>query len=135
MFSVSQKMHKYLSIIILLTIKFIIMKVKLKEIRESKGLSTYQVAEKMNITQSSYSRLERGSTKIDLERLELFAEVLGMSLIDVLAYPEHYINVKDIAKEMKAYEPDVMVQFKVKEEKREAVLKAILGEKNIELLQ
>ena len=124
-----------MTIIILLTIKFIIMKVKLKEIRESKGLSTYQVAEKMNITQSSYSRLERGSTRIDLERLELFAEVLGMSVIDVLAYPEHYINVKDIAKEMKAYEPDVMVQFKVKEEKREAVLKAILGEKNIELLQ
>ena len=44
-------------------------------------------------------------------------------------------HVKDIAKEMKAYEPDVMVQFKVKEEKREAILKAILGEKNIELLQ
>ena len=85
-------MYKYLTIIILLTIKFIIMKVKLKEIRESKGLSTYQVAEKMNITQSSYSRLERGSTKIDLERLELFAEVLGMSVIDVLAYPEHYIR-------------------------------------------
>ncbi len=110
------------------------MKVKIKEIRESAGLSQYQMAEKMDITQSAYARFESSKSKIDLNRLECFANALGMSIVDVIKYPEHYINVKDIAKEMRAYEPDVTLQIKVKEEKRDEIMRIVLGDKNIELL-
>ena len=110
------------------------MKLKIRELRESLNLSTYQVADMMKIPQATYSRFERGASKIDLERLELFAEVLGMSVVDVLVWPERFVNVRDLPKELKVYEPDVMIQIKVKAEKRDAVLAAVLGD-NVELLK
>ena len=109
------------------------MKLNIKELREKKQLSTYQVAKLMNITQSAYSRFENAKSKIDLARLESFANVIGMSVVDVLMYPDRYVNVRDIPKEMKVYEPDVMIQFKVYGEKRDAILATILGEENLEL--
>lgn len=110
------------------------MEIKIKEIRESKGLSTYEMAKRMKITQSSYARFERGDTKNDIERIYSFSEAVGMSLIDVLVYPEHYINVKDIAKEMKMYEPDVTVQVRVNNEKKEKILKMIFNDSDLDLL-
>lgn len=111
------------------------MKLHIKELREKKQLSTYQVARLMNITQSAYSRFENAKSKIDLARLESFANVIGMSVVDVLMYPDRYVNVRDIPKEMKVYEPDVMIQFKVHADKRDAILATILGEENLELLK
>lgn len=111
------------------------MKLNIKELREKKQLSTYQVAKLMNITQSAYSRFENAKSKIDLARLECFANVIGMSVVDVLMYPDRYVNVCDIPKEMKVYEPDVMIQFKVHGDKRDAILATILGEENLELLK
>ena len=111
------------------------MELKIKELRESRKLSTYQVAKLMKIPQATYSRFERGASKIDLERLELFAKAMGMSVVDVIVYPERYINVRDISKEMKVYEPDVMIQLKVRGDKRDAVLATVLGKDNLELLR
>lgn len=110
------------------------MKPKIRELRESLNLSTYEVASMMKIPQATYSRFERGASKIDLERLELFAKVLGMSLVDVLVWPERFVNVRDLPKELKVDEPDVKIQIKVKAEKRDAVLAAVLGD-NVELLK
>ena len=98
-------------------------------------MSTYQVAKLMKIPQATYSRFERGASKIDLDRLEQFAKALEMSVIDVIMWPERFINVTDIPKEMKVYEPDVMIQFKVRGDKRDAVLSAVLGSENVELLK
>ena len=66
------------------------MKIHVKELRESRKMSTYQVAKLMNITQSAYSRFENAKSKIDLARLESFAKVMDMSVIDVLMYPERF---------------------------------------------
>lgn len=111
------------------------METKIREIRESRNLSTYEMAKLMNISQPSYYRFENGNSKIDLDRLEVFARVMGMSVVDVLMYPERYINVRDIPNEMKVYEPDVMIQLKVRGDKRDAVLSAVLGEENVALLK
>ena len=108
------------------------MKPKIRELRESLNLSTYEVASMMKIPQATYSRFERGASKIDLERLELFAKVLGMSVVDVLVWPERFVNVRDLPKEVD--EPDVKIQIRVKAEKRDAVLAAVLGD-NVELLK
>ena len=111
------------------------MKIQIKELREKRNLSTYQMAKLMNITQSAYSRFENAKSKIDLARLESFAQVMGMSVVDVMMYPERYINVSDIPKEFKVYEPDVIIQLKVHGDKREQVLSAVLGDSNVELLK
>ena len=52
----------------------------LRIIRERKNKSQEWVAEEMHKTQSSYARIERGATKIDLETLFKYAEVMGMQL-------------------------------------------------------
>lgn len=111
------------------------MKLKIKELRESQNLSTYEVARMMKIPQATYSRFERGASKIDLDRLELFAKVMSMSVVDVIMWPDRYVNVRDIPKEMKVYEPDVMIQIKVRGDKRDAVLATVLGEENLEILK
>lgn len=111
------------------------MEIRIKELRESRHLSTYQMADLMNITQSAYYRFESGNSKIDLSRLEAFAKVMDMNVIDVITWPERYINVSDIPAEMKVYEPDVMIQLKVRGDKRDAVLAAVLGDSSLDLLK
>lgn len=62
------------------------MNFNLKEFRESRNLSTYKVAKLMNMSQSSYFRFENNTSKVDLKRLQLFADVFGVSVFDVLKF-------------------------------------------------
>jgi transcriptional regulator with XRE-family HTH domain len=110
------------------------MKIKIKELREEAEFSQEQMAKKMNLTQSSYARFEQQKTKIDLERVIEFAKQIDMPLIDVLTYPERYVNVKDIAKELNAQSPEVIVQLKVVGHKRENILQLILGDSDLKIL-
>lgn len=109
------------------------MKLKIKEIREKAGFNQVEMAAKMNMSQSTYARFELQTTKNDLQRIEDFARAVNMTLIDVITFPDRYINVVDIGKEINRTEPEVVVQIKVTKSKREEILKTILGE-NVELL-
>jgi len=110
------------------------MKPEFKLIREKKGFSQEIMAEKMQITQSAYARFELSKTKIDLKRVELFANAIGWEVIDVLTYPERYINIRDIGKELNNNQPEVIVQIKVRENKRKSILDALFEGKEIEIL-
>lgn len=46
---------------------------KIAEIRESKGMTLSQLAEKIGVSESSMSRYERGGSKMDLPTIELIA--------------------------------------------------------------
>ena len=52
-----------------------------------------------------------------------------------MTYPETYINIRDIGKVIYNNEPDVVVQIKVKEKKRNDVLKLIFDNKDLEILK
>ena len=52
--------------------------------REARGLSQTQVAEKLGITQSSYADWERYSVALRPEQLALLAEVLEVTVEDLL---------------------------------------------------
>ena len=99
--------------------------------REQANLSQDQLADKMKITQSSYARFERGETKTDLETLLLFCKTLNKSLIEVITYPDTFINVTDIynCKE----EDRVSLTIELKKDKREQVLKLVFGDNNLEI--
>ena len=112
-----------------------IMELKIKQIRENAGFSQTIMAEKMNISQSAYARFELEKSKIDLNRLVIFADVLNMTLVDVITFPERYINVRDIGKELSTNHPEVIVQIKVKEDKKNEVLKIVLGDNYMELIK
>ena len=91
-------------------------------IRESKGYSQDYMAELMMTTQSSYARFERGATKTDLKTVFLVAKVLNMSIIDVITYPERYVNIKDISKDIETSEPELILQIKITGDKKHQIL-------------
>jgi transcriptional regulator with XRE-family HTH domain len=102
----------------------------LKEIREKKGLSQMAVAQKLNKTQSAYARIELGSTKLDIYSLEKFAEIMEISIIDILTYPEIWGPVETNSE----IESKVILQVELKKEKKDQVLKLAFGENVLEIL-
>lgn len=64
---------------------------KIKRIREIKGLSQSEIAEKLYISQRAYSDLENDKTKLDIERLEAIAKIFEMEPVELLTFDEKKI--------------------------------------------
>lgn len=52
--------------------------------RVIKGYTQEYMAERLNLSQNSYSKLERGLTSLTVSRLYQIAEILGISIQDIL---------------------------------------------------
>ncbi|WP_449397484.1 helix-turn-helix domain-containing protein [Chryseobacterium wanjuense] len=61
---------------------------KIKRIRELKGLSQTEVAEKLFISQRAYSDIENDKTKLDLDRLENLSNIFEMDPLELLTFDE-----------------------------------------------
>jgi len=55
---------------------------KIRRIRESKGFSRERVADELNITHGAYSKIERGESDPNTQRLEQIAKILKVSITD-----------------------------------------------------
>ena len=99
--------------------------------REKANLSQETVAERMNITQSKYARFERGATKTDLETLISFCNVINKSLLEIITYPDTYINVSDVSN-LKEKER-VSLTIELNKDKKEEVLKSVFGDNYSEI--
>ena len=106
----------------------------IKTIRESKGYSQEYMAELIAVTQSSYARFERGATKTDLKVVSSIAQVFDMSLVDIITYPEKYVNIKEIPQETIASESELILQIKIKGDKKSQILKAVFENGELEFL-
>jgi len=58
----------------------------IRHIRKQKGYSQEYIAERLGINSVNYGRLERGLTKLSLERLTKIAEILECDLKDLFQY-------------------------------------------------
>ena len=85
----------------------------------------------MNVTQSCYARFEGGKSKTDLKLLLDFCKVTNNSLVEVITYPDTYVNVYDICKYKD--EDRVSLTIELKKDKREQVLKLVFGDNNLEI--
>ncbi len=56
----------------------------IRRIRESKGYTQEYIALKLGISQNAYSKIELGYTKITLERLFQIADVLEITVAELL---------------------------------------------------
>ncbi|GAB3934372.1 helix-turn-helix domain-containing protein [Mucilaginibacter myungsuensis] len=56
----------------------------IRKLRERDFLSQEYMAAKMGIGQNAYSKIELGKTKITLDRLFAIADILGVTVIDLL---------------------------------------------------
>lgn len=50
-----------------------------KNIREAKGVTKTHIAKKLNLSLMGYTHIETGSVRLDVERLKLIANILGVS--------------------------------------------------------
>ena len=57
---------------------------KIKQRRKERGYNQGYMAEQLGTTSSAYSKIERGETKIDTDRLKKLSEVLEFDLGDFL---------------------------------------------------
>jgi transcriptional regulator with XRE-family HTH domain len=58
---------------------------KIRSIREWRGFSQENIAAKLSITQTAYSRIENNQTKLDTTMLEKLAKELGVSPMDIMS--------------------------------------------------
>ena len=57
--------------------------VRIRSLRESKGFTQEQIAEKMNCSRQKYARLEKGLIDISYASLIAVAQVLGVKVEDI----------------------------------------------------
>src|SRR5690606_41413199 len=80
---------------------------RLKEIREMKKLSAYDIAEEIGVTPVSYYRYEKGEQTISAEMLAKLADVLGVSADYILGRtdepggPSQEVDIQRVLKEGK----------------------------------
>jgi transcriptional regulator with XRE-family HTH domain len=66
---------------------------KLEKLRKMKGFSQEYLAEKLNISQPAYSKIERGEIKVSLEKLPQIAEIFETDLDILLSFdPANIFN-------------------------------------------
>ncbi len=65
---------------------------KIRMLREGIGFSQEYVANKLNITQQAYSKLEKNPDTATLERLRKLSEVLGVKINSIIGDDDMYIQ-------------------------------------------
>ncbi|MBF0784042.1 XRE family transcriptional regulator [Muribacter muris] len=58
---------------------------KIRMLREENALSQEQMAEKMNISTNSYGKIERGETKLTLNKLEQIANIFNLDIVELIS--------------------------------------------------
>ena len=57
---------------------------KIRKIREAKDWSQEQMAEKLNVSLNGYAKIERGESKIYLDKLEQIAQVFDIDVVELM---------------------------------------------------
>ena len=68
---------------------------KIRKVRELKGFKQEYVAGKLGLSVTAYGNIERNESSLTFDRLEEIAEVLEVSVQDILNIPEQF-NVHSI---------------------------------------
>ena len=61
---------------------------KIKKLRLIKGYKQEYMAYEIGITQTGYSKIETGETKLTLERAFTIANIFGMSLVELIQWED-----------------------------------------------
>lgn len=61
---------------------------KIRTLRESKQLTQEDMAERLFMSPSGYSKIERGETRLNMERLGQIADILEVDILELIANSE-----------------------------------------------
>ena len=67
----------------------------IRKAREKKGYSQEYMADKLDINQATYARLENEETKITLDRLYKISEILEVNILDLLDNEKNLIQTQN----------------------------------------
>lgn len=56
----------------------------IRDIREDKHLTQADMAEKLNLSETGYAKIERGESKLNIDRIQQIANVLEVNLADLI---------------------------------------------------
>lgn len=62
----------------------------IESIRKEKGIKQAEVGRKLGVSQTAYSNYVKRNLDIPFSRLELIAQALGVSVVDIITYPERW---------------------------------------------
>jgi transcriptional regulator with XRE-family HTH domain len=68
---------------------------KIRFMREAKDWSQEEMAVKLNMSVSGYSKIERGESRAYIPKLEQIAEVLDVDLTELIAFGERHILINE----------------------------------------
>lgn len=66
---------------------------KVRKLRENQQLTQEQMADKLHLAPSSYAKLERGETKIKIERLQQIASIFNIDTSELLGDDGNILNI------------------------------------------
>ena len=61
------------------------LKEKINNLREMNGWSQEVMAERLDMSKNGYARIERGESKLNMERLEQIAEIFNIDVVDLIS--------------------------------------------------
>lgn len=104
------------------------------KIRKNKGYSQDYLAGKLGMKQSGYALIEKGERGLQYELLLQIAVEFEMDIIDIITYPGKYIDSSTVLENTVYIDEKVTLQIELKKGKKEQVLKLVLGEDNLNVL-
>lgn len=102
-----------------------------RKIMIDRKLTQAAAAECAGTSPSQFSKILNGEVQMSLWQISNFASSMGMELIDVFTYPDKYIK-NDAKRGDDSVE--AVLQIKLKESKKEEVLRLIFGDRSLEVL-
>lgn len=103
----------------------------IKNIRIDKKLSQENMATEMGCDTSTYSKIENGKIDLTANRLAQLAHVFSLRMVDIIAWPEVLINVKERPEHKRV---KAILQVELDQEKKDQVIKLVFGENILEIL-
>ncbi len=68
---------------------------RIKRIREFRNFTQQYLADKLDISQNAYSKIENGTTKLTIDRLEQLAKLLDVPVESILSSEKQVLNVEN----------------------------------------
>ncbi|MBQ9641878.1 MAG: helix-turn-helix transcriptional regulator [Bacteroidaceae bacterium] len=103
----------------------------LRKIMNERRLTQETLAEYAGISTSQMSKVMNGTVKLSLIQLSNIASKLSLREIDIITYPEIYVPKN---KQNTEDDTEVMLQLKLRKDKKDQILKLIFGNNDIEIL-
>lgn len=65
----------------------------IRDIREDKHLTQADMAEKLNLSETGYAKIERGESKLNIDRIQQIANVLEVNLADLIPFGDDAVII------------------------------------------